>query len=486
MNIEILGNTSDSTTRSGTIAAAYAEYCRFRSRLQACDHKAGAAALRWTDYLLSESVLAKKNPAYLSSLQRPSHRLRTWARAVLRRFQFFMENRSIRKARFDIAFVPINDSHLKAQFPVAKALRERGKQVLFISSRKHYRPIIEGNDFPFFWIDDAMLVTGTAFQDVLRWIDDDEIRFLIKKRRAKIENWEKCFELAIQLFRLRAVIVGNDILAECRVASAISKNHGLPVFCLQHGSMNRCNPIYVESVADRYYVYGDITHQELIELGMDPHKLVVAGAPYLEEATGTRTRESVLQELEPKSERIGLVLLSGPGHSTKKAHWRQIMETLISASRQFEDVQFVLKLHPKENVNAYREISQEIIVLDNTSLTCRNLTLCDLLRTCAFVVTGASTSAIEAMIFGKPVFTVDFMQEYSEAELIQAGATIHSSTPQQFVNNIQTFLSGEAHFESTFASARKFLERFFYQPEQSKPSQFIAADVSRLMDNCHP
>jgi hypothetical protein len=401
-------------------------------------------------------------------------RLLRWL-AALKNSLWYKIRYSPDPSHFPIWLIPLTQSHLKQMLPVAQTLHDGGCAPLFVTGKKPILKTLRREGFACWAVEDAPEVYfEMPFAAVLKNLPEAEkLAAFWESRWPSLQKWSRSLTKILAAAPPRLLVLGNDLLGYCRLAERLAKEKGIPTACIQHGSMNRLNPLYRHIRADRYFVFGQNTFSELEQVGIAAERLCIAGAPAMQE-TGGKTMAGFFPE------GYALVMLSGMGHSTSEAHYQRIIRSLEPLVRRLRPVSLLVKLHPKESKPAYSDLHGQATVWENADLKTHSLDTLGLIRGARLLVTGASTAAQEAMYFGVAVFTLDFESEYPNADFIRAGATIHSLCEEDFFEKTEAFLRNPLEFAPTLQRAKKFAAQTYFQPESQTPAQFIATQMREM------
>lgn len=247
-----------------------------------------------------------------------------------------------------------------------------------------------------------------------------------------------------------ALVVGNDLTTEGRVACLEAQLLGLPTVCIQHGTLAE-GLHHSRHVADRFLAFGEAARRLLEGLGVRPEALRVCGNPEMDRRPSQTGQISpALQSrfhLENGSPWV-LVALSGPGHSVSHAHHRAVVRALGDCARRMPRVPFVAKLHKKDALGYYQEATQaegrSLLLGASQNDPGLPSSILEWLQGCPVLVTGASGSAIDAMVMGVPVITVDLMDELGEIDFIANGISFHATDTSGLERLLSDILAGGA------------------------------------------
>jgi hypothetical protein len=266
----------------------------------------------------------------------------------------------------------------------------------------------------------------------------------------------------------RVLVVGNDVTLEGRAGCRVAQGRGLPTAVFMHGSVSG-SALQSQHCADRLLVFGKIQRLELLHQGIADERIVVCGAPSLDDRKRQSGRTHALLQSRfglRDGEPWILVATSGPGHSTSLSHHRRIIDELVALSKALPSVPIVIKLHRKDRLEYYRECvagctdSRLHVVAQDAYGFPRDIF--DWLQGCSMVLTGASTVAMEAMLTDVPVITMDFCNEIPEIDFIQAGATVHVRTAGDLEQAVRKILSVPGVPRDVLAHMQDYLRGSFF------------------------
>jgi hypothetical protein len=251
---------------------------------------------------------------------------------------------------------------------------------------------------------------------------------------------------ALDVFRPRVLVVGNDLTTEGRAGARVAAMRGVPTAMFMHGTIvgDALQPLHC---ADRVLVYADSHRRVLVDLGIPPERIVVCGAPHLDrrpQQTG-EVHPKLRKRFKLRSEEPWiLVATSGPGNRISHKHHLQVVGQLAELSRALPEVPMLVKLHRKDHRSYYDEAIKRaapnrfFVVPDGTAGLPGDIF--DWLQGCRLVLTGASTVAGEAMLMGVSVITMDFCGEIHGVEFIDAGATTHVTSGEALLQAVREIL----------------------------------------------
>lgn len=431
----------------------------------------------------------KYSKSYIPTFKRVLFSLKEKYQAK-RRLNSVLKNKS-----FNCIIIINESSHLKHAIPLKEDIKDF--EPLFITNKTRYIKAISEN----FNTNDVVyipkIITQTTkfksaeIQKLFTEfsIDTSEVNAIADMLNDNYKNYDltKSFIDTITAEnKIKFVYVFNDLLYTGRVIIDLCNNKGIKTYYLMHGLLS---DEFIENlhICNSYLVFGDYTKDILSKKdGITSDKVITLGAPYLREQLKAKQADFFEKEITanlPKDKKIALVLLSGPGHTVSLEHHKvilKLLENLIADKKQ--EYYFVFKLHGKDFIEYYDNIIEGVETKENSKVYKFNHfngrdTIFDWIKIADVIITGASTTALEAMYIGKPVLTVDLKEEFEhETEFIQQGATYHCRTQEEVYKMLDNLLennfsiSHEAkgvvnQYFADFSNIRKFHKEVL--PQQS-------------------
>ncbi len=290
---------------------------------------------------------------------------------------------------------------------------------------------------------------------------------------------------ALRRVQPKALIVGNDLTIEGRAGCRVAETQGVRTAVFMHGSISGI-PTQSHHCTDRIFVFGEFHRHELLERGIPDQRIVVCGDPKLDD------RQRQTGKIHPQLKtRFGLsdgapwilVATSGPGHRVSHRHHAQIVAGLFDLARAVPEVPIVVKLHRKDRLEYYQsrldsaaDSRVQVVPFGTPGLPSD---IFDWLQGCSLVLTGASTTATEAMVMDVPVVTMDYCGELYHIDFIDAGATVHVTTPAELVAAVPDVLASGRLPDATAARMQEFLKGTFGALD-GKSSERAASSLREL------
>ncbi len=179
-------------------------------------------------------------------------------------------------------------------------------------------------------------------------------------------------------------VSGSDSHKVSRIIALMGKSKGWKSVVVQHGA-----PVlpyaYVPVYADKVALWGNESYDWFKSHGTPEHKLIITGNPRFDEFSERRKR--VVRVVKK------VVLLTNP---TGENVNRKILETVLAALEQFDDVLLEIKVHPSESKDQYSKLTRRTSIPLRISSGC----LHDVISPGDIVICVNSTAGIEALMLG--------------------------------------------------------------------------------------
>jgi hypothetical protein len=187
------------------------------------------------------------------------------------------------------------------------------------------------------------------------------------------------------------VVVGDDRALSCRSHVLLAKQGGIPVLEVQHGIMRPFFPI-APAVSDSIAAGGAYYGEVYVKYGADQGSVVVTGWPKFDSYAGRAGR------LEAREGTVRTVLFATqPDYREKNL---EVIDYLGRYFRDRQDIRVVVKTHPAESRDLYREVAGNFPAI---SIIEEKVDLLDLLDRCDLLVMIDSTIGLEAVMRGVPL-----------------------------------------------------------------------------------
>lgn len=217
-----------------------------------------------------------------------------------------------------------------------------------------------------------------------------------------------------------------------------------------------------------------------ISMGAPPENVFVTGQPRFDLISRSKSNgREIREQLKIPAGKGIIVLATQPIHSLwTEVERREFIDAIIGAMSEFPEKQLVIKLHPSEKLEEYREI------LDRTEqkvIICRDVDLYGLLQACELLMTVHSTVALEAMILQKPVITVNLTGKPDVMPYAESGAALGVYRKEDLAPAINKALYDPEIREKMAGKREKFVYEHAYKLD-GQATRRVADLIVRLIE----
>lgn len=266
---------------------------------------------------------------------------------------------------------------------------------------------------------------------------------------------------------------GKAVVAVCELG-------GVPSLVLQHG-IHDDQPEYGPTRATKMSVYGDFTRNVLIKRGVNPERIVLTGAPQWDELVLEKgiAREEFCRQMG-LDESKGLVLLA-TAIVFDREMGRRVVAGVINAVKEFPDLQLLIRAHPSssEPVSLYKDIAEEMGA--GNIVVFKKPHDYDSIRACDIFITRYSTVAIDAIIAGKPVITINLSSEPDRVPYAGSGAAIGVYRTEDIAPAIKDILTNPSVRQRLARGRKRFLSEHLYKTD-GQASHRVAALIETMAE----
>ena len=377
-----------------------------------------------------------------------------WIRQLKRVYARTFRNNILPKSEFGL-FIIRQNSHMEEMLPIRQELKLRDRASLFLCLNDKLQVNKEARA-PFYFSLKKFLRHWLLTNRIRKKLKRDYLgKKLLPLYNAAVRRQLIYFSQLIHTLEklsshaaLQFVFVGNDISWAGRASCLWANANEIKSFTIQHGAY--IDPIVAETVSDLHFLYGKRDEKYLVNLGVDKTHIQPVGSPK-KDIWIDLIQEEALDAGARRTKKV-LFAFSGAGHSVSLGHHRKLASLVCKAVALFPEIRFAIKLHRKDRAEFYTPCA-----FDNPHnlkiFEASDKPLLSLIHECDICVTGASTGALEAMLFSKPVITLDLQNELSDIPFIGLGATIHVENENDFLEILRNW-SKSGHLPKTYDPTR--------------------------------
>ncbi|MET2984691.1 glycosyltransferase family protein [Aureibaculum conchae] len=379
--------------------------------------------------------------------------------------------------KLDILFWPFQKSHFDVQIKIYNQLQNIKLSTAIVSHNHPVNSLINSqivnggiviNNLDHVWVDYKKIA---CYKELISSINNlpnfaynnKSIRFKTLFLRS-LNAWywlyvqtTAIFNKMVSTYKPRVIFVGNSISLVGNLIGHLAQKKQIKACCIMHGRMND----YVQfGCFDYFYVFGKNDKNNMINNGISEEKIIISGSPKIDEFLKTNKNSP------KKSSKYVLIALSGSGHSITEKHHIAILEMIYQVAAQLDAINFKFKLHRKDKIEYYKKLD----TLKNTSIykygdASVSSNIYDWIKDANMLITGASTTALDAMLLNCAVITIDLFEHLKNVDFIEQNVSLHSTNIEQLLVNINIVLEQGEILKNHIETINGFIKGYYAQPE---------------------
>ena len=145
-----------------------------------------------------------------------------------------------------------------------------------------------------------------------------------------------------------------------------------------------------------------------IESGVEPDRIVVTGVAHFDQLFN-RNKEQDKQVLAKGGIDPNKMIILVATQYMAFSETERMLTGVINTVLKMKDFQLVVKVHPRDYLGNYKKMAEEYF--KSGVRIVRDVDIYALINNCELLITKYSTTALEAIVFDKPVITINFSGE---------------------------------------------------------------------------
>lgn len=402
-----------------------------------------------------------------------------------------------------IAFVPAHSLHFKTLIPLAKKINQTGQfnSIVFLShSVAEFRRVLEKENISYSTLDHfssadednhftkyrhsldrafEQLSKSERFRNDLTW-DGIEWLDVMEKKVKSFFKWsfgetlmlKERFKKAFHEIGPKSVFVFSDARLYESAAAASAREIGIPVFFYSPNPMMALDEINRYNTGDDLLVGGCRMKQLIIEKQwMKPEHIFEVGDIRFDDLSEWKTNarmNGLKAEYGYQPEDKIFLLVSWYTNLKFTIEEKKIFFLGVrDAFRKNPQMKLVIKAHPNEN----EELLQNFVnSLGFDAPVLKNVPLYDLLAISSGIITTASMTSLEAMMFDVPVLSMDLPgRDYDYYIPLKKGGGAIPFKDSEALSQILNRLTSDMSFEQEQRrKGRIFVKQYIHYPESAR------------------
>ncbi len=235
----------------------------------------------------------------------------------------------------------------------------------------------------------------------------------------------------------------------------------IPSLYVQHGLLSDPARTQPHLPYDRFLAFSEHAREQIAAGGILEETIEVVGHAGYDALARAIPHRAADRESHPLTHgaRHVLLLLTQPGEGLRGMSGGRWAERVFEAVSEISGCRLIVKMHPRDTkASAYEELGTRAGA-DVRIVRHSEAKLQDLWPLCDAVVTGHSTAAFEAIIFGKPVVSVNLTGGPDLYPFAASGAALGAREPGEILPALRAALSDESTRRRLAGQRGKFIER---------------------------
>ena len=280
----------------------------------------------------------------------------------------------------------------------------------------------------------------------------------------------KSIENLTRKINVKIIVSIDDWIPICRSVMFAGKKSKIPSLTVQPGILAATGGFcYTPIISDKFAVWGEITKKEMIKWGADPKKIVITGNPRFVKPE-KRDVKNLKQKFGFEKNRplvfLATECLEEYGKVFGEKEKITYLKTLIDVLKENSNYQLIIKLHPREEMSFYKIILPKLGL--KNAVVVKDENLHDIINMCDVLITGFSTVVSDALIIGKPVIILNFLNRTEVVPFSKGGITLIKKKEDL----IKIFKSSKIKPLSK-KKVKKFIFDSYYKTDYKEPKRVV-------------
>ncbi len=443
-----------------------------------------------------KNVLLTVLPAFeISLLQKPKHKGFFASRFNILKFFLFKIDFQIQKfsTETEIILWAVQFNHLDFILPLYTELIKRGHKVVIFTYRVDLAKSIDQNKFDVVCVSEKSTLRPSfeTFGIGLRMLkiifnakpfDKNSERMFSSSLSHALDYYyfwvggEQVFKRINQTGKLKYILFGYDLSVPCRAINQLAQMDNIVTGNIQHGAINYNLAPF--SNCNQYFFWESLSYNFYKSLNLNSELYLSGSIGSNQHFERNLNEENKVRNLvKDTNSKICLLCFSGPGHNvTEKGHILNLVIIDLEI-KNHPEVNFIFKLHPKDKKEYYSAIENlpNAVIVDKSS-SVFNLAVNHFIGVSDFIVTGASTVAIEGLIAKKPIISIDINSELGHIDFLKNEMIYYCKSSDTFRNAMDSILRNDSDLTTKMKIIYEYSEVYFAN-FKNNPLNFVANKI---------
>lgn len=285
---------------------------------------------------------------------------------------------------------------------------------------------------------------------------------------------------------IKIAVLRNDVKEFERTIILSSHLTKVPSLVIQHGILAETNGHNI-LLADKYAAWGRAAVDWYKRFGNAPEKFEITGNPHFDIFANWKPQlsKAALCKRFNLDEDKGIILFATQQVNKFSSFWTDdlfwvMADKLLTVMQQFPDKQLIIKVDPYEDIEPYRD--RIIGGSYNNVVAVKDIDIYTLISFSEVIITLDSTVGLEAMIFDKPLITVNLTKRRDRVPYAEKGAAVGVYEEESLPLAIKKTLIDHETISQLKIGRNRFFEEYVYGMD-GKASERISRFIKHYIEN---
>lgn len=401
--------------------------------------------------------------------------------------------------KYDIGIILPHPYLSKGIKEINKVLKKKIEIKILNSSFFNYKPNIR--DFTFHYINKlnlsvkfrkywkSAIIKKKITKNIKKEYRDivfDILRVNFFEYMIPIMYWYECIEKELKSQKYKLMITCNEYFRETKTFYYFCKKHQIPTFFIPHVGIPQLKYEITPHSSDLIIVDGELDKLFLVNNGVDANKILIRGSAIYESLMKREIKKinKVIDYFTKKEHqllqnKVKILLTTNPISTYSN---KTILTIVINVLRKFENIQFIIKLHPRENGNIQRKVIKD---LNFDAIITKDVDIFEIIKSSDLLLTQDSVTILDSMVIGTPIICLDFINK----RVIYSGKHVYNDekyiikayNEKDLYDKIYLLLNNVEEIEKYKKKLQNNLKLFLYNEEKYSPTKQIVSDIMEMI-----
>lgn len=298
----------------------------------------------------------------------------------------------------------------------------------------------------------------------------------------KVVYWQIRIENEIKLRNYKIILILNEFGPIGKLICIKCNKYQIPVYFTPYVGIPQIGSEITPYLSNIINVDGILNKKYLTAEGVEPNKIIVRGSPKYEYIQKKRINKiKILRDffsnkkivLSKKARKILITTNPITDESNKV-----ILIKVINVLKKFENIQLIIKLHPRESGIIQSKILRD---LKYNAIVVKNVNIFEIIKTADILITHQSATILDSMVIGTPIICLDFINK----RVCNSGKHVYNDekfieivyNEKELYHKLSVFLNHPEKLSKYKQKLKENICLFLYTEENYSPTKKIVSDL---------